>query len=67
MTVHLMSSVPAGDDQRFPADAFGALRGLPGAHVNDASMLPGATGVNPQGTLMALALRNATRYVEARA
>ena len=31
-------------------------------HVNDASMLPDSPGVNPQGTVMALARRNALRF-----
>jgi choline dehydrogenase-like flavoprotein len=30
--------------------------------VNDASLLPTAPGVNPQGTVMALSIRNARRF-----
>jgi choline dehydrogenase-like flavoprotein len=48
-----------------PTDAHGALRALAGVHVNDASLLPDALGVNPQGSVMALAMRNVTRHLEA--
>jgi choline dehydrogenase-like flavoprotein len=35
--------------------------------VNDASLLPSAPGVNPQATVMAIAIRNARQYIDARA
>jgi choline dehydrogenase-like flavoprotein len=64
MTVHLCSSVPLGGEGRdTPVDAYGRVRGLEGAWVNDASLLPSAPGVNPQGTIMALAARNVARYL----
>jgi choline dehydrogenase-like flavoprotein len=31
--------------------------------VNDASLLPDAPGVNPQGTVMAFAVRNARHFI----
>jgi choline dehydrogenase-like flavoprotein len=34
--------------------------------VNDASLLPDAPGVNPQGSVMAVAIRNARRFLENR-
>ena len=33
-------------------------------HVNDASLFPDAPGVNPQGAVMAVAVRNARHFVE---
>jgi choline dehydrogenase-like flavoprotein len=66
MTVHLMSTVPLGEDPaRCAVDSFGALRAIGGVHVNDASLLPGAPGVNPQGTVMAIARRNVLRHLGA--
>lgn len=63
MTVHLCSTVPMGDDTRTcGADSFGRVHGYRNVWVNDASLLPTAPGVNPQGTVMALALRNARRF-----
>ncbi|MCA1677175.1 MAG: GMC family oxidoreductase N-terminal domain-containing protein, partial [Actinobacteria bacterium] len=64
MTVHLCSTVPMGEDPaRCPADSWGKLRGTKNLYVNDASLLPNAPGVNPQGTIMVLAARNAAHYL----
>lgn len=64
MTIHLFSSCPMGEDRtRCATDSFGRLREAPGLHVNDASLLCSAPGVNPQGTIMAVARRNALAYL----
>lgn len=66
MTVHLCSTVPMGDDpRRSAADSYGRLHGTENVYVNDASLLPDAPGVNPQASVMAVALRNARRMVGA--
>ncbi len=63
MTVHLCSTVPMGEDTaKCGADSFGRVHGTTNVWVNDASLLPTAPGVNPQGTVMALAIRNARRF-----
>lgn len=65
MTVHLCSTVPIGEDRtRAAADSFGRVYGSENIRVNDASALPDAPGVNPQASVMALALRNARRLAE---
>ena len=61
MTVHLFSSVPLGGDA---VDPLGNVRGVENLHVNDASLLPGAPGVNPQGIVMTIASRNVTAFLE---
>ena len=67
MTVHLCSTVPMGEDvTRAAADSFGRVHGSANVFVNDASLLPDAPGVNPQASVMAVALRNARRLAEAR-
>jgi choline dehydrogenase-like flavoprotein len=67
MTVHLCSTVPMGGDPRRSAtDSFGRVRGTTNVFVNDASLLPDAPGVNPQGSVMAVAIRNARRFLESR-
>lgn len=64
MTVHLFSSCPIGENRDVcVADSFGAVFGAPALHVADASMLPSAPGVNPQGSIMALARHNISRLV----
>ncbi|HQR78611.1 MAG TPA: GMC family oxidoreductase [Actinomycetota bacterium] len=66
MTVHVCSSVPMGENRAICAvDSFGASHEVAGLVVNDASIVNGAPGINPQGTVMALAIRNAEHYVTA--
>jgi choline dehydrogenase-like flavoprotein len=67
MTVHLCSTVPmGGDDRRSATDGHGRVRGTANVYVNDASLLPDAPGVNPQASVMAVAIRNARRFLDAR-
>ncbi|MCK2237539.1 MULTISPECIES: GMC family oxidoreductase [unclassified Crossiella] len=67
MTVHLCGTVPMGEDlARCGADSYGRVHGTVNVHVNDASLLPSAPGVNPQGTIMAVAARNAQRFLTGR-
>jgi choline dehydrogenase-like flavoprotein len=64
MTVHLFSSCPMGEDRRRCAvDSFGRVHGQRNLHVSDASVLCSPPGVNPQGSIMALARRNALRFL----
>jgi len=63
MTVHLCSTVPLGEHPRCAADSFGRVRGMRNVWVNDASLLPDAPGVNPQGSVMAFAVRNARHFI----
>lgn len=63
MTVHLCSTVPmGGDPQRSATDSFGRVRGVDNLYVNDAALLPDAPGVNPQASVMAIAIRNARHF-----
>ena len=64
MTVHLCSTVPLGEHPSCAADSFGKVRGMRNVWVNDASLLPEAPGVNPQGSVMAFAVRNARRFIQ---
>jgi len=65
MTVHLCSTVPMGSDRsKAAADSFGRLFGADNVFVNDASLLPDAPGVNPQASVMAVALRNARYFID---
>jgi len=64
MTVHLCSTVPFGEIESSATDSFGLVRGTINVRVNDASLLPDAPGVNPQASVMAVAVRNARRFVD---
>jgi choline dehydrogenase-like flavoprotein len=62
-TVHLFSSCPMGQRRDLTAvDSFGQVHGYRNLFVNDASLLCTAPGVNPQGTVMAVARRNALHF-----
>lgn len=64
MTVHLTGTARMGEDpRRSVTDSFGRIHGVPGLRVNDAALLPEAPGVNPQGTLMAIAHRNVEEFL----
>jgi choline dehydrogenase-like flavoprotein len=64
MSVHLFSTLPLGEDQaRCPVDSFGRVRETQALRVNDASLLPDAPGINPQGTIMAIAARNVAAFL----
>jgi choline dehydrogenase-like flavoprotein len=65
MTIHLFSSCPMGEDlARCAVNSFGKVHGHANLYVNDASILCTALGVNPQGTIMGIARRNAMHFVE---
>ncbi len=64
MTIHLFSSCPMGENQsKCAADSFGRVHGFKNLFVNDASLLCTAPGVNPQGSIMALARRNTLHFL----
>ena len=69
-TLHLAAFHPTGtaaagvDEQRCPVDASGQLRGVDGVWVADASILPSCPEVNPQVSIMALALAVADNIVD---
>ncbi|MFE5325120.1 GMC family oxidoreductase N-terminal domain-containing protein [Embleya sp. NPDC056575] len=64
VSVHAMASCPMGLPERGGmCDGYGRPYGLRGLHLCDASVLPGATGVSPQGTIMAFAQEITARYL----
>ena len=71
-SLHLAAFHPTGtaaagaDEQLCPVDETGRLRGVQGVWVADASILPSCPEVNPQLSIMALALGVADEVVSAR-
>jgi choline dehydrogenase-like flavoprotein len=64
MTIHLFSTCPMGEDKtRCVADSFGRVHGCDELYIADASLLCTAPGVNPQGSVMAFARRNALHFL----
>jgi choline dehydrogenase-like flavoprotein len=64
MTIHLFSSCPMGERKsNCVVDSFGRVNDQRGLYVADASVLCSAPGVNPQGSVMAFARRNALQFL----
>jgi choline dehydrogenase-like flavoprotein len=64
MTVHLTSSIRMSTDRsKAGTDGFGRVWDVDNLHVNDASLLADAPGVNPQAAIMTIALRNAEHFL----
>lgn len=64
-TIHIFSSCPMGEDPGSAVvDSYGRMHGFENIWINDASILPDATGVNPQATVMAVARRNTRKIHE---
>jgi choline dehydrogenase-like flavoprotein len=65
--IHLHSTVRMGENEQLcGADSFGKLYGASNIWVNDSSLLPTSPGVNPQGTILAIARRNVQRWLDDR-
>ena len=62
-SAHQMGTAGMGGARACVSDPDGAVRGVRGLHVADASAFPNASGVNPMLTVMALARRNARRML----
>jgi choline dehydrogenase-like flavoprotein len=59
--IHIFSTCPMGENKKLCAvDSFGRVHGVKNLFVEDASILPDSPGVNPQGPLMSVVLRNLT-------
>ena len=64
MTIHCFSSCPMGEDRtRTATDSLGRVHDASGLAIADGSLLCGAPGVNPQGSIMAVARRNALAFL----
>ncbi|MBF0137739.1 MAG: GMC family oxidoreductase [Magnetococcales bacterium] len=64
MTIHLMGSCPMGEHPgQAVTDSFGRVHGQNNLYVCDASLLCDAPGVNPQGSVMAMARRNVLHFL----
>jgi hypothetical protein len=65
-SIHLMGTARMSEDpRRGVTDSFGAVHGVPGLFIADASLFPGPLGINPMETVIALAMRNARRILAA--
>ena len=64
MTIHAFSTCPMGENETVcAADSFGRVHGMGNLRIADASLLCDPPGVNPQGSVMAFARRNALHFL----
>jgi choline dehydrogenase-like flavoprotein len=64
MTVHVFSSCPMGENrEKCAVNSFGKIHDFEQLYINDASLLCTAPGVNPQGSIMAIARRNVLQFL----
>lgn len=67
MTIHMFSSIRLGENPKLSAaNSFGKIWDVDNLYVADASLIPEAPGVNPQASVMALALRVASEFIKHR-
>ena len=53
-----------GENRKLCAvDSYGEIFEHKNLYVNDGSLIPSAPGVNPQGTIMAIARRNVHKFL----
>lgn len=63
--IHLHATCPMGGNGTAGiTDSHGAVKGVDGLWLNDSSILPETPGINPQGLILALARRNAMRWLD---
>ncbi|HKY80088.1 MAG TPA: GMC family oxidoreductase [Sphingobium sp.] len=66
-SVHVFASCPMGEDRRLSAaDSWGRVHDGGGLRIADASLMCGPTIANPQGSVMAIAHRNALHAIDRR-
>ena len=64
LTVHNLGGVPMGVDSAHGViDEYGEVHGHRGLYVVDGAAVPSATGVNPSGSILAMAERNVERAI----
>ena len=64
MSIHLFSSIRIGENLEYSAaNSYGKMHGFKNLYIADASLIPESPGVNPQATVMALALRNSEHFM----
>ena len=63
-SVHILGGVPMGENKDIcTVDSYGKLHGFKNFYINDSSLICNKLLKNPQGTVMAVALRNVTNFL----
>jgi len=62
-TVHIMGGVPMGENYNCLVNSYGKLNNNDNFYINDSSLICNKLLKNPQGTVMAVALRNINNFL----
>tara|TARA_B100000787_G_scaffold163132_1_gene144487 strand:+ start:656 stop:2431 length:1776 start_codon:yes stop_codon:yes gene_type:complete len=63
-SVHIMGGAPMGETSDCITDSFGKVFNHENLYINDSSLICSKLLKNPQGTVMAIALRNIKKFIE---
>ena len=63
-SVHIMGGAPMGETDDCITDSFGKVFGHENLFINDSSLICTKLLKNPQGTVMAIAMRNIKKFIE---
>lgn len=64
-TVHILGGVPMGENKEIcTVNSYGELYGFKNFYINDSSLICNKLLKNPQGTVMAVSLRNVTNFLK---
>lgn len=61
--VHILGGVKSGENKNCTTDSFGKIKKYENIYVNDSSLINHNLLKNPQGTVMAIAIRNIKKFL----
>ena len=62
-SVHILGGAPMGEGESCVTDSYGKVKGYNNLYINDSSLICTKLLKNPQGTVMAIALRNIHNFI----
>tara|TARA_B100000886_G_C20426858_1_gene494598 strand:- start:8640 stop:10409 length:1770 start_codon:yes stop_codon:yes gene_type:complete len=62
-SVHILGGAPMGEQKFCLTDSYGKVKGYNNLYINDSSLICTKLLKNPQGTVMAIALRNIENFI----
>ena len=63
-SVHILGGAPMGENKICVTDSFGKVLNHENLYINDSSLICNRLLKNPQGTVMAIALRNISKFLK---
>ncbi len=63
-SVHILGGAPMGEDKACIVNSYGKLKNSSNLYINDSTLICNKLVKNPQGTIMAIALRNVRNFLK---